>query len=65
MKLFALGGKHVLIRPACAPLWLLGGNDSLDPIRHAIGVMSDHSDKLEISACARGQFEACLEPEGI
>jgi hypothetical protein len=31
----------------------------------AMGVMSDHNDELEISACARSEFEACLEQETI
>jgi hypothetical protein len=30
-----------------------------------MGVMSDHNDELEISACARSEFEACLEQERI
>jgi hypothetical protein len=30
-----------------------------------MGVMSGHNDEMEISACTRGEFEACLEQERI
>jgi hypothetical protein len=56
-------GYENLIRPACARLWLLGEVIHWIQSRRAIGVMSDRSDKLEISACVRGDFEAWLEQE--
>jgi hypothetical protein len=51
--------------PAGARLWLFGGDIQWIQSRRAMGVMSDHNDELEISACVRGEFEACLEQEGI
>jgi hypothetical protein len=40
-------------------------NELANPISPDIGVMFDHNDELKISACARGEFEACLEQERI
>jgi hypothetical protein len=40
-------------------------NEPADPISPRIGVMFDQNDELKISACARGEFEACLERERI
>jgi len=39
--------------------------DDASSLQSPFGVMSDHNDELEISACARGEFKACLEQEGI
>jgi hypothetical protein len=51
-----------------ARLWLLGGGDPMDPIsaRDGRDVRPQRPRKEpEISACARGEFEACLGQEEI
>ena len=40
-------------------------NEPADPVSLRIGGMSDQNDELKISACARSEFEACLEQERI
>jgi len=54
--------------PARARLWLLGRGDPVDPISALDGrdVRPQRPRKEpDISACARGEFEACLEQKQI